>query len=400
MRLKRRDIQDGQGSVTLIPEEPEDMWHTYNLITKGDLVRCSTLRKVQSESSTGSTSAEKVRVILTIQISSIDFDPQGGLLRIGGQNVSESKYVRMGAFHTLDLEANREFTLTKSEWDIVSLERIKDATDPTRYADVGAIVLAEGLAHVCLITSSMTIVRARIEHAIPRKRRGSVTVHDKGLQKFFEQILQAMIRHFNFEVIKCIIIASPGFVKDQFYEYMMAEVIRQDMKTIMENKSKILLVHSSSGHKHALKEVLSDPQVVAKLSDTKASGEIRALNDFYDMMKTEPDRAVYGLKHVEYSTERLAVQTLLLTDSLFRSSDIEKRRRYIRLVETVKASTGDVKIFSAMHVSGEQLGQITGVAAILRFPLPELDDLEEEEDNASVEETPFADHSDKSEDDE
>lgn len=119
----------------------------------------------------------------------------------------------MGAYHTLDLEQNREFTLYKTEWDVVSLERIKDATDPTRYADVGAIVLAEGLAHVCLITSSMTIVRARIEHAIPRKRRGSVTVHDKGLQKFFEQILQAIIRHFNFEVIKCVIVASPGFVK-------------------------------------------------------------------------------------------------------------------------------------------------------------------------------------------
>jgi len=131
MRLKRRDITDGVGSVTLIPEEPEDMWHTYNLIAKGDQVRCSTLRKIQSESSTGSTSAEKVRVILTIQISSIEFDPQGGLLRIGGKNVSESKFVRLGAYHTLDLEQNREFTLFKNEWDVVSLERIKDATDPT-----------------------------------------------------------------------------------------------------------------------------------------------------------------------------------------------------------------------------------------------------------------------------
>lgn len=67
-----------------------------------------------------------------------------------------------------------------------------------------------------------------------------------------------------------------------------------------------------------MKEVLADPAVVAKLSDTKASGEIRALNEFYDMMKTEQDRAVYGLKHVEYACERLAIQTLLLTDALFR----------------------------------------------------------------------------------
>lgn len=32
-----------------------------------------------------------------------------------------------------------------------------------------------------------------------------------------------------------------------------------------------------------------------------------------------------------------------------------------------------------MHVSGEQLNQITGVAAILRFPLPEIENDEDEE---------------------
>ena len=30
----------------------------------------------------------------------------------------------MGAYHTLDLELNRKFTLGKLEWDSVTLERI------------------------------------------------------------------------------------------------------------------------------------------------------------------------------------------------------------------------------------------------------------------------------------
>lgn len=29
-----------------MPEEPEDMWHAYNLIAKGDNVRSTTIRKV------------------------------------------------------------------------------------------------------------------------------------------------------------------------------------------------------------------------------------------------------------------------------------------------------------------------------------------------------------------
>lgn len=28
----------------LIPEEPEDMWHAYNLVTKGDSVKSTTIR--------------------------------------------------------------------------------------------------------------------------------------------------------------------------------------------------------------------------------------------------------------------------------------------------------------------------------------------------------------------
>ena len=41
-------------------------------------------------------------------------------------------------------------------------------------------------------------------------------------------------------------------------------------------------------------EVLQDPTVTAKLSDTKASGEVRILQEFYQMMQTDPNRAFYG----------------------------------------------------------------------------------------------------------
>lgn len=33
--------------------------------------------------------------------------------------------------------------------------------------------MQEGLAHVCILTPTMTIVRAKIETSVPRKRKGS-----------------------------------------------------------------------------------------------------------------------------------------------------------------------------------------------------------------------------------
>lgn len=56
-----------------------------------------------------------------------------------------------------------------------------------------------GIAHICLVTPSMTLVRAKIDVNIPRKRKGHCSQHEKGLQKFFESVMQAILRHINFE---------------------------------------------------------------------------------------------------------------------------------------------------------------------------------------------------------
>ena len=48
--------------------------------------------------------------------------------------------------------------------------------------------------------------------------------------------------YFPHVVIKCILVCSPGFVKDQFYEYMFSQAVKQDIKLLMENKPKFLLV--------------------------------------------------------------------------------------------------------------------------------------------------------------
>lgn len=85
----------------------------------------------------------------------------------------------MGAYHTIDLELNRAFTLTKPEWDSIALERVDMACDVSQKADVAAIIMQEGIAHICLITSNMTLVRSKIDIAIPRKRKNNPSQHEK-----------------------------------------------------------------------------------------------------------------------------------------------------------------------------------------------------------------------------
>ncbi|KAH9637882.1 hypothetical protein HF086_013368 [Spodoptera exigua] len=329
MKLVYKNIErDGCGSIGLVPEESEDMWHAYNLVAVGDAVTASTVRKVQTESSTGSSTSNRVRTTLTITVETIDFDTQA-----------------------------------------LALERVEMACDPAANADVAAVVMQEGLAHVCLITPSMTLVRSKIDITIPRKRKGFVQQHEKGLNKFYDAVMQAILRHVDFNIVKCVIIASPGFVKDQFFEYMMQQAVKTDNKLLIDNKSRFLLVKASSGFKHSLKEVLQEPAVMAKISDTKAASEVKLLENFYTMLQLEPAKAFYGKKHIERANEALAIETLMISDKLFRCQDIQQRREYVALVDSVREN-------------GE-LDQLTGIAAVLRFPMPELEDSDAEGDSDS-----------------
>ena len=79
-----------------------------------------------------------------------------------------------------------------------------------------------------------------------------------------------------------------------------------------------------------------------------------------------------------------AVATLLLSDALFRVRDAKKRRKYGELVDSVRAAGGEALVLSSLHESGEQLNQLGGVAAVLRFPLPELEDMEMVEDEEVI----------------
>jgi hypothetical protein len=58
-----RDL--GSPTLTSPPFFPR---HVFNLLSEGDDVRCSTVRKVVKESSTGSSQAEKIRLNLTLHV--------------------------------------------------------------------------------------------------------------------------------------------------------------------------------------------------------------------------------------------------------------------------------------------------------------------------------------------
>jgi protein pelota len=385
MRLIKQSIEkkDGSGSATLLPEDPEDMWHAYNLIRPTDLLRASAIRRVTTESMTGSSTSKRVQTTLTLRVTSLDFDPQAAQLHVSGTVAEENEFVKRGSYHTLDLELQRNFSLEKADgWDSIALDLLKESIDQTSKAELWAVVMQEGLANICLVTNHQTILRQRIEVGLPKKRPGKPSGdHDKAEQRFFSTVLESLIRQLDMAHLKPLLLASPGFTATAFQQYIKTTASTKADKSLSALAAKSLVAHSASGHLHSLDEVMASPAVTSKLSDTRFARETALMNKFFDLLRKDDGRAWYGPKEVESAVEKGAVGrgggVLLISDSLFRAQDIAVRRRWVTLVDKVaQEHGGEVRVLSSMHESGKRLEGLSGVAAILTFPLEDMDDFD------------------------
>ncbi|MCJ1415438.1 Translation factor pelota [Xylographa parallela] len=383
--IKQHIERDGSGTITLKPEDPEDMWYAYNLIQPTDLLKAQALRRVVTTSATGSTSSTRMHITLLIRVRSTDFDPQASTLHVSGQIAAETPHAKIGQFHTLDLELQRNFTLEKAEgWDSVAREVVREACESgSKRMGAWAVVMQEGEAAIVGLGGERTVVRARVKVDVPRKKGGRG--HDKGLEKFFQTLLDTLLRHVDLAEALPVLLASPGYTAGLFQKFILETATRTGNKALLAQKGSFLVVHSSSGNVHALNEVLQSPEVQARLKDTRYARETKLMDDFMTSLRKDDGRAWYGPKEVEMAVEKGAVGrgggVLLISNGLFRAQDVAIRKRWVTLVDKVKDDEGgEVRVLSSEHESGKRLEGLGGIAAILTFPLADLDDDSDEEE--------------------
>ncbi|VEU22099.1 DEKNAAC103097 [Brettanomyces naardenensis] len=382
MKLLKRDIEkDKSGKITVIAEDKDDLWALYNLIAKGDDVTMKTFRNVKKSNgvdSTGTasnTSESRKLLRLTLHVESVDFTPSDEVMRIKGRTTEQNDNVPQGSYHTAELELGQKITLYKDEWDEISLNTVDKACSIEEKAEVGAVVLEEGVAHICLLTDSMTVLRSKIEKSIPKKRRGDSSQHDKSLDKFLETTAESTVRNLDIDSLKAILLVSPGTTASQLYEKIFQLAVRDNDKKLIKSKDKFVVAHSSTGYLQGLEEALKSPELVKRLSDTKFQRNVALFDEFSKYLNEDTGRAWYGEEEVNKAADIPgSIKVLLITDSLFKNDDINRRKHFIKLVEKVRDGGAEVSVFSSLHDSGEQLNLLTGIAVILNYPIPNLDE--------------------------
>lgn len=304
-------------------------------------------------------------------------------------------------------------------WDSIAVEMLKDAVDEggKRRAEAVAVVMQEGLAHICFIGQFQTILKQKVEMSVPRKRQGggdhdkvslpcqrtllghTLTCPTQGMDKFYRVTLETLLRQMEFntsitsgsnsESVRPVLLASPGFVAAGFQKYIQSEAssTTPGLKRLLPS---IVVVHSASGYLNSLSEVLQSPAVKTLLADTKYARETRLMDDFLAQLRKETNKATYGPREVESAVDQGAVGrgggVLIMSNRLFRSQNVAERKRWVSLVDRVRdVEGGEVRILSSDHESGKRLEGLGGIAALLTFPVVEEEWDSDEETEPGIE---------------
>eukprot|EP01057_Protomagalhaensia_wolfi_P000292 Protomagalhaensia_wolfi_Nauph_80__291@NODE_1161_length_1688_cov_89_140085_g328_i1_p1_GENE_NODE_1161_length_1688_cov_89_140085_g328_i1NODE_1161_length_1688_cov_89_140085_g328_i1_p1_ORF_typecomplete_len232_score48_87eRF1_1/PF03463_15/8_6e36eRF1_2/PF03464_15/2_2e07_NODE_1161_length_1688_cov_89_140085_g328_i17121407 len=204
-------LRDGAGNVNLEPEEEEDLWHLYNLVQEGDRIRARTTRKVKLENASGNVDVRIKKLVLTIEVTKIEYEPNDHSVRFSGRNIIEHEDVKLGQFHTLEIGVHDSLNLDKDDWDFACRERLKECSDARVRAEVAAVLIEQGTAALYVLTSSLVKDCGRAHGNLAKNKQYGKA--DKSKIKFFELILGAMRAQFNLANMKCVLIGGPGDMK-------------------------------------------------------------------------------------------------------------------------------------------------------------------------------------------
>lgn len=364
--------------LTLLPQDKEDLFTLYNIINTDDeiIFKKKVTSKTEESGKKKTTQLEKLR----IRVVSSEFEPQNEFLRYKGVTTEDdysnaNQDMPIGKFFSFTIDFQYPFTLIKSDYNSYVSNLIKEACNIEGRSDMAAVVLQEGIAHICLMNSFSTVLKHKVECSIPKKKRATdIMKFDDKVEKFYKATYESMLRHFDFESLKCIILCSPGFYAKTLYDKILNYARETKNKSVLSNSNKFLVAHCSTGYLQGIDEVLKNPAYKHKLEDVKNSKEVIIMDEFLDHLNKDDFKAWYGEQEITKAAELAAIDTLLISDSWMRSDDVKIRQKSLNLVKEVEQSGGKAYIFSSLHNIGEELDRLTGIACILKYPIPDLDE--------------------------
>lgn len=344
MNVRERDLgDDGYGSVTLVPETLDDLWHLKYIVEDGDTVSALTRRRVErNDDMTRATGGERETLNVDLEVDDVEFARFANRLRVSGVIRSCDRETEIGNHHTINVETNDEITITKT-WKSDQLERLAEAEEADEN-EVAVATVEEGEAHVHTVEAhgveeraSLTGTTGKGDDAAPR-------------EDLFAE-LASVLENIDADAV---VLAGPGFTKRDAYDY-----IEENAPEVAE---RIVVEDTASVGGRGVHEVLKRGAVERVAEEARIARESRLVDELMERVAGDGATA-YGLEPTHEAVEYGAVEHLLVVDEFLR----EHRDEIDPLIEGAEQKGGDVTVLSSEFEPGQRVRNLGGVAALLRY---------------------------------
>lgn len=340
MKSEFCDLKRNFGEIKLFPETLDDLWHLKHLIAPGDLVFATTFRSIDSATDkVRPEKAEKKPVRLGIRIEKVEFHHNSGRLRAGG--VIEHG-PDTGFHHSLNLETGHEISVIKN-WTSYDLERIDRAVKASSLGLIHILTVEEGEAELF-----------RLRQFGPEQVTAILGGSGKreGLDSRKEFFLE--VYGFLSAITGPVVVAGPGFVKDDFINFLKSKDAELAERCITAETRRI--------GRGAVQEVIGLGITGRINEDLQLAREVKAIDELLKRISTG-GAAAYGTSEVRQAIDYGAVDEVLVCDSLLRDNNISA------LLEAAENLRAGIVVLSTEFEPGSRLEALGGIAALLRFKL-------------------------------
>ncbi|MCU4752815.1 mRNA surveillance protein pelota [Halobacteria archaeon AArc-curdl1] len=354
MQITDRELlEGGRERVTLVPESVDDLWHLQYVLEPGDRVAGDTTRRIQrNDEQLRDTGGEREHMWVAIAVDDVEFHKFANRLRVSGEIVACSREDQLGFHHTLNVEARDEISVEK-RFKPDQNERLEEAVESTENPDVAIATVEEGEAHVHTVAQYGTESRATITGPTGKGE------YAQDRSELFADLGAVLSRL----EVDAIILAGPGFTKQDALKYLE--------RNYPDVASLVTMVDTASVGDRGVHEVLKRGAVADVQEQTRIESEAEYIDELTKRIAAGA-KAAYGPEDVAQAAEYGAIERLLVLDETLRQERGPDREWSISVddvVRTTEQKGGDVTVFSSEFPPGEQLSNLGGIAALLRYRL-------------------------------
>lgn len=344
--------------LKVILENQDDLWHLYNIIEPGDLVKAETTREMKVSRGEEVMKGSRVKMVLGVQTEQVEFQKFTGKLRIRGRiRDAPQRYESLvGAYHTLTVGEDSQIVFENKEIDRRVQDRLNRASKVKR-PEILLIGLSDGDAAIAVFRDIGLHVLLQMSRNIPGKREGDdsrFTAKQSLYKELYNALAEILQREKN---LSSIVIAGPGFWKNEFLSHLRGQNAAAAAKVVLEN--------CSYGGLDGIKEALGR-DVVEKIShEGSAQQERLLLEEVYRRLGNAEGLVTYGFGEIKKAAEYGAVETLISTNSLL--ADNEKRSEVEGIMQEIESKGGRIRIIGDDDEALQRLNSLGGMAAMLRY---------------------------------